>query len=174
MEITHITRGQEWLPSAPLHMQLFKAFGWEPPVFVHFPVILNPSGKGKLSKRTQAFLDSGEKVLVRADEFWNAGYLRPALLNFLANVGWHIGDNREKFTVEEAIQKFDLKDLSSAPVKLPYSKLDWLNGQYIQEMEPVALAEALRPFLWGGRLPSRCRAVSPVDAGIIDALKTIN
>jgi glutamyl-tRNA synthetase len=147
MQISHVTRGIEWLPSAPLHVQLFKAFDWELPIFVHLPVILNPSGKGKLSKRTQAFLDSGEKVLVRADEFREAGYLRPALLNFLANVGWNFGDDIEKFTIEDAIARFDLADVSPSPVKLPYSKLDWLNGQYIQDLDPVSLAYEVRPFL---------------------------
>jgi glutamyl-tRNA synthetase len=147
MEITHVTRGIEWLNTAPLHVQLYEAFEWEMPVLVHLPVILNPSGQGKLSKRTQAFLDSGEKVLVRADEFIAAGYLREAVVNFLINVGWSFGDDREKFTVEEVIERFDLRDISPTPVKLPYSKLDWLNGQYIQEMESGELAEAVRPFL---------------------------
>ncbi len=149
MEITHVTRGIEWLNTAPLHVQLYEAFGWEMPVFVHLPVILNPSGQGKLSKRTQAFLDSGEKVLVRADEFIAAGYLREALVNFLINIGWSFGDDREKFTVEEAIERFELRDISPTPVKLPYSKLDWLNGQYIQEMEAGELAASVRPFLEG-------------------------
>lgn len=147
MEITHVTRGIEWLNTAPLHVQLYKAFGWELPVLVHLPVILNPSGKGKLSKRTQAFLDSGEQVLVRADEFIAAGYLREAIVNFLLNVGWSFGDDREKFTLEEAMERFDLKDISPTPVRLPYSKLDWLNGQYIQEVPPDKLAELVRPFL---------------------------
>lgn len=147
MEITHITRGIEWLNTAPLHVRLFAAFGWELPVLVHLPVILNPSGKGKLSKRTQAFLDSGEKVLVRADEFINAGYLRDALVNFLLNVGWSFGDDREKFTIEEALARFELADISPTPVKLPYSKLDWLNGQYIQELDTETLADLVQPYL---------------------------
>lgn len=147
MGITHITRGIEWLNTAPLHVRIFAAFGWEMPVFVHLPVILNPSGKGKLSKRTQAFLDSGEQVLVRVDEFIDAGYLQVALVNFLLNVGWSFGDDREKFTVAEAMSRFELEDISPTPVKLPYSKLDWLNGQYIQELDPETLANLVQPFL---------------------------
>ncbi|HEX6387397.1 MAG TPA: glutamate--tRNA ligase [Anaerolineae bacterium] len=147
MKISHISRGDEWLSTAPVHVQLFKAFGWEMPAMAHLPVILNPSGKGKLSKREQAFLDSGEQVLVRADEFIEAGYLPQAVLNFLANIGWTFGGDREKFTIEEAIERFDLKDVSPAPTRLPYSKLDWLNSQYIQEMEPEELAGAVKPFL---------------------------
>ena len=147
MKISHVTRGVEWLGTAPLHVRLYEAFGWEMPIWAHLPVILNPSGKGKLSKRTQAFLDSGEKVLVRADEFMEAGYLRETLLNFLANVAWSFGNDQEKFTIEEAIERFDLADVSPSPVTLPYNKLDWLNGQYIQEMSPEALAQAVKPFL---------------------------
>lgn len=147
MEISHITRGVEWISTAPLHVNVFKAFGWELPVYVHMPLILNPSGKGKLSKRTQAFDDAGQQVLVRVDEFREAGYLPEALVNFLANVGWSFGDDREKFTMEEAIPRFDLADINPAETRLPYEKLDWLNGQYIQEMEPRELAEALLPFL---------------------------
>ena len=147
MEISHVTRGIEWMSTAPLHVNLFLAFGWQMPVFVHLPLIMNPSGKGKLSKRTQAFTDSGHQVLVRVEEFREAGYLPEALVNFLANVGWSFGDDREKFTIQEAIARFDLADLNPAETKLPYEKLDWLNGQYIQEMEPLALAEAMQPYL---------------------------
>lgn len=158
MGITHVTRGVEWLNTAPIHVRLFQTFGWELPAFAHLPVILNPSGKGKLSKRHQAFLEEGEQVLVRADEYQEAGYLPEAVVNFLATVGWSFGDDREKFTVAEALPRFELADVSPAPVKLPYSKLAWLNGQYIQEMPDLALAEAVRPFLqqqgWQVDLPS--------------------
>lgn len=147
MKISHITRGVEWLNTAPIHVRLYQAFGWEMPVLVHLPVILNPSGKGKLSKRHQAFVDSDEKVLVRATEFMEAGYLPEAVVNFLANIGWSFGDDREKFTLAEALPRFELASISPAPVKLPYSKLDWLNGQYIQEMDAALLAQKVKPFL---------------------------
>ena len=147
MKITHITRGVEWLNTAPIHVNLFKAFGWEMPVFTHLPVILNPSGKGKLSKRHQAFTDGEQEIFVRAAEFMAGGYLPEAVLNFLANISWTFGDDQEKFSMDEAIERFDLADVSPSPTKLPYSKLDWLNGQYIQEMEPLELAKAVRPYL---------------------------
>jgi glutamyl-tRNA synthetase len=147
MQISHITRGVEWLNTAPIHVNLYKAFGWQMPTVVHLPVILNPSGKGKLSKRHQAFVDGGEQILVRASEFMEGGYLPEAILNFLANIGWTFGDDREKFSMAEAIERFDLATVSPTPIKLPYSKLDWLNSQYIQEMEPLELAKAVRPFL---------------------------
>ncbi len=147
MEITHILRADEWISTAPLHINLYAALGWETPAYAHLPVVLNPSGKGKLSKRTQAFDDAGQQVLVKVEEFEEAGYLPEALNNFLANVGWAFGDNREKFTLEEAFPRFDLASINPAPSRLPYDKLDWLNGQYIQDMEPLELAQKVRPFL---------------------------
>ena len=147
MKISHITRGVEWLNTAPIHIRLFEAFGWEPPIFVHMPVILNPNGKGKLSKRTQAFTETGEEVLVKASEYIEAGYLQDAMINFLSNIGWTFGDDREKFTLDEILERFDLADVSPAPAKLPYSKLDWLNNQYIQELSDEALVELLYPFI---------------------------
>jgi len=111
------------------------------------PVILNPSGKGKLSKRTQAFTDEGQQVLVRVEEFQEAGYLPRAMVNFLANVGWSFGDDREIFAIEEAVARFDLAKVNPAPTQLPYSKLDWISGQHFQAMSPLELAQAVRPIL---------------------------
>ena len=86
-------------------------------------------------------------MLVKVEEFRDAGYLPEALNNFLANVGWSFGDDREKFPIEEAIPRFRLEDVNPAPTRLPYDKLDWLNGQWIQDMEPLELALAVKPFL---------------------------
>ncbi|MFO7683546.1 MAG: glutamate--tRNA ligase [Chloroflexota bacterium] len=147
MKITHITRGDEWLSTAPLHFQLWQAFGWERPLYAHMPVILNPSGKGKLSKRTQSFQDGQWQVLVKVDEYQEQGYLPPAVNNFIVNVGWSSGDDQEIFTVEEIVPRFDLEDVNPAPTSLPYAKLDWINGQHVQLMDDVALAKALKPFL---------------------------
>lgn len=147
MKITHILRADEWISTAPLHINLYEAFGWDLPVYAHLPLVLNPSGKGKLSKRTQAFEDDGREVLVKVEEFQEAGILPYALKNFLANVGWAFGDDVEKFTMEEAVPRFELEDVNPAPGRLPYDKLDWLNGQYIQEMTPMELALAVKPYL---------------------------
>ncbi|MCB8945909.1 MAG: glutamate--tRNA ligase [Ardenticatenaceae bacterium] len=147
MEITHIMRADEWISTAPLHVNMYAAFGWEMPVYGHLSLVLNPSGKGKLSKRTQAFKDGDQQVLVQVEEFRSAGYLPIALRNFLANVGWAFGDDREIFTMAEAIPRFELSSINPAPAQLPYSKLDWLNGQYIQQMEPLELAQFVKPFL---------------------------
>ncbi len=147
MDITHIMRADEWINTAPLHINLYHAFGWEIPQYAHLSLVMNPSGKGKLSKRTQSFDDDGQQVLIKVEEFQEAGFLPQAVVNFLANVGYATGDDREIFTIQEAIANFKLENINPAPSRLPYSKLEWLNGQYIQEMEPVALAQAVKPFL---------------------------
>ena len=147
MAISHILRADEWISSAPLHLNLYAALGWAHPIYAHLPLVLNPSGKGKLSKRAQAFDDQGRQVLVKVEEFRDAGYLPQALNNFLANVGWSFGDDREIFPIEEAIPRFAIEDINPAPTRLPYDKLDWLTGQWIQMMEPLALARAVRPVL---------------------------
>lgn len=147
MEITHIMRADEWINTAPLHINLYQAFGWEPPVYAHLSLVMNPSGKGKLSKRTQAFQESGEEIFVQVEEFRKAGFLPEALNNFLSNVGWSFGEDREIFSMEEALPRFKLEDINPAPSRLPYAKLNWINGQYIQNMAPEALAEAIKPFL---------------------------
>ena len=116
MEISHILRADEWISTAPLHINLYNAFGWQMPVYAHLPLVLNPSGKGKLSKRTQAFDDGGQEVLVKVEEFQEAGLLPQAIVNFLANVGWSFGDDREKFTLEEAVPRFELEDINPAPI----------------------------------------------------------
>jgi glutamyl-tRNA synthetase len=145
MEITHILRGQEWLASGPIQKLLFDAFGWEAPVFVHLPVILDPSGKGKMSKRKTVV--AGKEYLALVHEFIDAGYLPDALFNFLANVGWSYDAEQEIFAREEAIERFSLEAINSSPAALPYDKLDWLNGTYIRELSPDAFKEAVIPFI---------------------------
>lgn len=146
MEISHIMRADEWIATAPLHWQLYHAFGWEMPQIVHLPVILSPSGKGKLSKRDQAFNDDGTQVLVQVREFEEAGYLPEAVVNFLTNVGWAFGDDTEVFTPEEAMERFELEAINPSAGKLPYDKLEWLNGVYIREKISVEeLARRIQP-----------------------------
>jgi glutamyl-tRNA synthetase len=164
MEISHILRADEWINTAPLHIRLYEAFGWPHPIYAHLSLVMNPSGKGKLSKRSQSFTDDGQEVLVKVSEFQEAGLLPEVVVNFLANVGWSFGDDVEKFTLKEALPRFELKDINPAPSRLNYTKLDWLNGQYIQEMEPVALAKTVKPFLDAAGLevnPAALLAVMP-------------
>jgi glutamyl-tRNA synthetase len=145
MKSTHILRGQEWISSAPLHKLLYDAFGWPIPHFVHMSVILDPSGKGKMSKRKKVV--AGKEYLAQVSEFIEAGYLPEALFNFLANIGWNYDPEQEVFTREQAIERFELADITPAPAVLPYAKLDWLNGVYIREMDPAELQQRLVPFL---------------------------
>jgi glutamyl-tRNA synthetase len=146
MQITHILRADEWISSAALHKQLYDAFGWTMPVLAHLPVILDPSGKGKMSKRKK--IVDGKEYLALVHEFIEAGYLPDAMFNFLTNVGWNFDPEREVFTREEVIERFsDISTINPKPAALPYEKLDWLNGLYIRAMAPAELHRQLVPFL---------------------------
>lgn len=145
MGITHILRGDEWISSAPLHKLIYDAFGWEMPQMVHMSVILDPSGKGKMSKRKKVV--DGKEYLALVRDFIAAGYLPEAMFNFLANVGWNYDPETEVFTREQAIERFDFADLTPAPAVLPYAKLEWLNGVYIRDMDPEELQQRLVPYL---------------------------
>lgn len=144
MEISHVMRAVEWLPSVPTHVQLWKAFGWEMPIYAHLPVMLNPNGKGKMSKRNPPRDKHGNIIPVMVHDYINAGYLPEAVLNFLANIGWNFGDDREVFSMSEAIERFDLTRINEANSAFPPEKLEWLNGVYIREMPVNKLAELLR------------------------------
>ena len=143
MEISHVLRGEEWIPSLPKHQLLYEAFGWEIPVHCHLPVILDPSGKGKMSKRKAE--KSGLPIFIH--DFRERGYLPEAMFNWLARIGWSYDSEVEIFTREEAIRHFDLKDINPKPAAAPYSKLDWMNGVYIRKLSPDDLLERLLPFL---------------------------
>lgn len=145
MEITHVLRGEEWLPSAPIHQLLYEAFGWEPAVFCHLPVILDPSGKGKMSKRKP--IVDGKEYPVFVHEFIEGGYLPEAMFNFLANIGWSLDADRDVYTREEAIAAFDIVDINPAAGAVPYSKLDWMNGLYIRNLAVDDLQNRLAPYL---------------------------
>jgi glutamyl-tRNA synthetase len=125
MQISHVMRGEEWLPSAPLHVITYEAFGWEIPPFIHMPVILNPDGKGKLSKRAGA-----ASVLLYRD----GGYLPEALVNYLALVGWSYDDRTEIFSQDELIEKFDIARVNPSPARYNYDKLLWFNQYYINHI----------------------------------------
>lgn len=173
MAISHITRANEWLPSFPFHYQIWQAFGWEVPTFVHLPVLLNPNGAGKLSKRHAGFTDGGTKVLVLVDEFREAGYLPEAVINFLTNIGWNFGDEREIFTVAESIERFNIAQVNVANSKFPMEKLDWLNGMYIRDMQPDALAERLRAPLEAAGLSVTDAVLKQVAPVVQTRIKTL-
>jgi glutamyl-tRNA synthetase len=146
MEITHVMRADEWLPSVPKHVLLYRAFGWEPPVWAHLPLILNPAGKGKMSKRkTVDSVGREQPVMVR--DFRQAGYLPEALFNSLALVGWSYDDKTEILGREKIIAHFDLDRIGKSPAAFSYDKLEWMNGVYIRQLSPRELGERLIPFL---------------------------
>jgi len=146
MEISHVLRADEWIPTTPHRMLLYRALGWTPPLYAHLPVILSPTGQGKMSKRKTVGADGREyDVMIR--EFRAAGYLPEALFNFLALTGWSYDDKTEILTREQIIQSFDLDHVSSAPAKFSYKKLDWMNGVYIRSLEVDDLAARIQPFL---------------------------
>ncbi|HJP82794.1 MAG TPA: glutamate--tRNA ligase [Fimbriimonadaceae bacterium] len=137
MEITHVLRGEEWISTSPNHWLLFEMFGWEPPVFVHCPVIVGADGK-KLSKRHGA---------TRVLDYAAQGYLKDALKNFIALIGWSPGDDREVMSESELIEAFDLKGLQASPGKFDLEKLKWLNGHRIRQMSPEDLLESLLDYI---------------------------
>lgn len=137
MEITHVLRGEEWISSAPKHLALFSAFGWEPPVFVHCPVIVGNDGK-KLSKRHGA---------TRVLDYAAQGYLPDPLINFVALIGWSPGDDREIMSRDELTQAFDLKGLQPSPGRFDLEKLNWINGAAIRALSIEQLVSAIKLFL---------------------------
>ena len=138
MEITHVIRGEDWLPSAPKHLQLYDALGWEPPIFVHVPNILDETGK-KLSKR------SGTSTSFTA--YIEDGYLPDAMLNFLATMGWSSGEDRKLYTRQELFDKFTLEGIVNHPALFDLPKLNDLNGEYIRMMSVEDLADMILPRL---------------------------
>jgi glutamyl-tRNA synthetase len=142
MAITHILRGEEWLSSVPKHVLLYEAFGWEMPVQVHLPTILDPSGKGKLSKRKKRAPDEPER-LTYIHEFREAGYLPEAMINMLALVGWSYDGTQEYFSRSELVRLFDLNTVNKSPAAFSYEKLDNMNAVYLRNLGHNDLAGRL-------------------------------
>jgi glutamyl-tRNA synthetase len=157
MEVSHVIRGEEWLPSAPLHVLLYQAFGWEEtmPQFVHLPLLLKPVGNGKLSKRDGDKLGfpvfplewhdpkSGET----SSGYREQGYLPEAVVNFLALLGWNPGDDTEMMSMEELISKFSFAHCSKSGAKFDYQKGIWFNHEYLIKMDNMDLAQLFMPVL---------------------------
>ncbi len=146
MEISHILRGDEWVNSLPLHVHLYRAFGWEPPVMAHLPLILNPTGKGKMSKREERAPD-GRVLPVFVRRFEEVGYLPEAMINFLALLGWSYDDKTEFMSRSELIERFSLDRVNASPAVWNYEKLDHFNGYYIRQLSVEELADRLVPYL---------------------------
>jgi glutamyl-tRNA synthetase len=157
MKISHVIRGEEWLPSTPLHVLLYEALGWDKqmPLFAHLPLLLKPDGKGKLSKRDGDRLDFPVFPLNWEDPqsgeiskgYRESGYFPQAVINFLALLGWNPGDNREMFSMDQLIEAFTIERCSKSGAKFDYEKARWFNHQYMQELDNSTLAESLLPLI---------------------------
>ena len=157
MEVTHVIRGEEWLPSSPLHVLLYEAFGWRDtmPQFVHLPLLLKPDGKGKLSKRDGDRLGFPVFPLEWHDPksgeissgYREAGYLPEAVINFLALLGWNPGDDTEIMSMDELIQKFSFDRCSRSGAKFDFEKGKWFNHHYLQQIDNEKLAQMFIPVL---------------------------
>ena len=151
MEITHVIRGEEWLPSAPLHVMLYKAFGWQAPQFAHLPLLLKPEGNGKLSKRDGDRLGfpvfplewhdpkSGEV----SSGYREQGYLPQAVVNMLALLGWNPGNDKEMMTMEELIRLFSIQHISKNGARFNLDKAKWFQHEYFQQLPDSQVAEML-------------------------------
>jgi glutamyl-tRNA synthetase len=153
METSHVIRGEEWLPSMPLHVMLYRAFGWEAPEFAHLPLIMKPIGNGKLSKRDGDKLgfpvfplqwNTGEGITKGYKE---VGFFPEAVINFLALLGWNDGTEQEIFSIEELIEKFDLSRIHKAGAKFDPEKNKWFNHQYLVKEKDEKLAKMFLPIL---------------------------
>jgi len=157
MEISHVIRGEEWLPSAPLHVLLYQAFGWEDsmPQFAHLPLLLKPDGNGKLSKRDGDRLGfpvfplefHNQKDGSVSSGYREEGYYPEAVINFLALLGWHNTGDQEMYTMQELIEQFSLERVSKSGAKFDYEKGKWFNHQYLQLKSNEELAAAFMPVL---------------------------
>lgn len=157
MEITHVIRGEEWLPSAPLHVLLYKAFGWEEtmPVFAHLPLLLKPEGKGKLSKRDGDRLGfpvfplewHDPKTGETSSGYRESGYFPEAVVNFLALLGWNPGGEQEIFTLEELVNLFDITKCSKSGARFDYQKGIWFNHEYILRKSSEEIASLFAPIV---------------------------
>lgn len=162
MEITHIIRGEEWLPSTPKHILLYEAFGWQTPEFAHIPLILNPD-KSKLSKR------QGD---VAVEDYIAKGYLKETLINFIALLGWNPGqgNTQEIFSLKELEQIFDLRQVHKAGAVFDLKKMDWMNGEYIKKLSPDELYERISS---GGFLEKTLIKNAPAEMQTQEYLKKV-
>lgn len=152
MQISHIIRGEEWLPSAPLHVLMYEAFKWERPEFIHLPLLLKPDGKGKLSKRDAddggfpifPFSYYDNKTNKDVIGFKEKGFLPEAIINAVALLGWNPGNNKELFTVEELIDSFSLEKLQKSGARFNYKKFGWFNHQFIMKKSNEDILDVLK------------------------------
>jgi glutamyl-tRNA synthetase len=172
MEISHVIRGEEWLPSLALHYQLYDALGWNPPQFAHLPLIMKPEGKGKLSKRDGDKL--GFPVYPLSWEasggYREAGYFPEAVINFLALLGWNPGTEQELFTMDELVEAYTLERVHKSGARFDPDKTKWYNHQYLQKYPIEELTALFLPILDQKDVKPRFKEASYV-AHVISLIK---
>ena len=182
MKISHVIRGEEWLPSMPLHILLYRAFGWSAPKFAHLPLLLKPIGKGKLSKRDGDKLGFPVFPLAYTNEasgdisrgYKEDGYFSEGFINMLAFLGWNPGTEKEIFSLEELIQEFDLKRVSKSGAKFSPDKAHWFNQQYMQTTANSVLTGAYITILKEKGITKDPAFVSSVVASIKERAVFVN
>ena len=172
MEVSHVIRGEEWLPSAPLHVLLYRSFGWEDtmPEFAHLPLLLKPEGKGKLSKRDGDRLGfpvfplewHDPKTGEVSSGYRESGYFPEAVINFLALLGWNPGTEQELFTLEQLVQAFDITRCSKAGAKFDYQKGIWFNHEYILGKSNEEIANLFAPIVANNGVDATMEQVTAV------------
>ncbi len=145
MGITHVFRGSEWLPTFPIHVLIYRALGWEEPIWVHLSVLLKPDGKGKMSKRdTELAREQGFPIFMKDME--ELGYIPEAVINWIALMGWSYDDKTEFFTLEDLVEKFSVEKLNPSPAAINFSKLDHFNGLHIRQLAVEDFASRIKPW----------------------------
>lgn len=183
MEITHVIRGEEWLPSAPLHVLLYRAFGWEDtmPKFAHLPLLLKPEGKGKLSKRDGDRLGFPVFPLEWHDPktgdvssgYRESGYFPEAVVNFLALLGWNPGTEQEFFTLDELVQAFDIHKCSKAGARFDYQKGIWFNHEYMLKKSNEEVANLFAPIVANNGVDESMERITKVVAMMKDRVNFV-
>ena len=183
MEITHVIRGEEWLPSAPLHVLLYRAFGWEDtmPTFAHLPLLLKPEGKGKLSKRDGDRLGFPVFPLEWHDPktgdissgYRESGYFPEAVVNFLALLGWNPGTEQEMFSLDELVEQFDIHKCSKSGAKFDYQKGIWFNHEYILRKSNEEIADLFAPIVANNGVDESMERITQVVAMMKDRVSFV-
>jgi glutamyl-tRNA synthetase len=173
MGITHVMRGSEWLPTFPLHALIYEAFEWDQPVWIHLSLFLNPSGKGKLSKRQTIDPQNGIKAVFVLD-LKELAYLPEAVVNWIALMGWSYDDHTEIFNMPDLIEKFSLEKLNPSPAAVNFSKLDHFNGYYIRNLTQDDLTGRLLPYFEEADLPASTEGLQPIVPLIQERIRTLD
>ena len=173
MGITHVLRGAEWLPTFPLHVHIYNAFGWRQPEWVHLSLFLKPSGKGKMSKREAVdLIKDGYSIFI--GDLKQLGYLPEAVDNWMALMGWSYDDHSEFFAMPDLIEKFSLAKLNPAPAAIDFTKLDHFNGLHIRNLESQELRDRIQPFFTAAGYPPDEKMLSMITPIIQERLVTLD